>query len=117
MKKIVLFLIMLVILSGCSELSVNRSLYVTSTTLLVADWGQTRYAATHPQKFTENNVIMGKQPSIATVNEYFAGWILGNTAMLFIMPTSWQKYWFLCITGLEISAVSNNYGAGVHFSY
>lgn len=78
--------------------------------LHVADWGQTRNIAKNSGKWHETNPILGKHPSTADVDRYFALTGLGHVAlskMLEDSPT--LRAWFLGMTtAMEAGVVGRN---------
>src|SRR3990167_2148379 len=77
------------------------------TTLLVADWAQTRYIAKRPcenagggtqcqDPYLEKGLALpfiGEHPSVGRVNSYFIAGILGNYAISHTLPRDWRNAW------------------------
>lgn len=103
--------ILALLLSGCT----NAQLYKTSSSLLLADWSQTRYIATHSE-YEERNPILGKNPTRGEVDLYFAGWLAANTAAYYLLPEKVQPYWFWPLILVETGAIVNNASIGVGFN-
>ena len=82
----------------------------TYLALHVADWGQTRNIAKHPEQFHEVNKILGRHPSTAEVDKYFALTALGHVALSKLLEDSPQLGdWFKAMTiGLEVGVVGRN---------
>lgn len=78
--------------------------------LHVADWGQTRNIAKHPDQGHEVNKILGKHPSVADVDKYFALTGLGHVALNKMLEDSPQlNNWFKAMTiGMEAAVVGRN---------
>jgi hypothetical protein len=56
----------------------DKKLFVASEVSLFADWLQTRQIVKQPQRYEETNPILGKHPSMSSVNAYFIGAMIGN---------------------------------------
>lgn len=78
--------------------------------LHIADWGQTRNIAKHPEKWNEVNKILGPHPSTKEVDRYFALTGLGHVALSKLLEDSPQlNDWFKAMTiGLEAGIVGRN---------
>jgi len=94
----------------------DTSLMITSNLLLIIDWSQTRYIVKHPERFSEENPILGRHPSIGKVNTYFITSILVNSAVGYILPNPYRKYWFGIISGIELYTIGKNINCGVRFN-
>ena len=81
------------------------------------DWGQTRYIAEHPDKFSERNFILGKHPSVGRVNTYF---VLTSALHYWLMrrvePEVRKMLQWVTI-GVGASNVANNYHLGVRIGF
>lgn len=97
--------------------NVDLFLGATTTAALIADWGQTRYAAQHPDEFKEKNRILGEHPSVARVNVYFATYVVGALLVADWLTPDNRKLFLGVITVVEISAVKHNRSIGVKFSF
>lgn len=114
MKKLIVA-ITLLLLCGCS--SVDKTLLASSTTLLVADWGQTRDIALNPNKFQESNLILGKHPHVDKVDIYFASVLFINTSAYFVLPDNWRTAWLAGVTLVEAGCVINNASQGIKINF
>jgi hypothetical protein len=78
--------------------------------LHVADWGQTRNIAKHPDTWHETNPILGKHPSTSDVDRYFALTGLGHVALSKLLEDSpTLKNWFQGMTiMMEAGTVRKN---------
>ena len=56
----------------------EKQLFVAHTALVVADWSQTRYIAKHPETYSEQNILLGKHPSMDKVDLLFASTVIGS---------------------------------------
>lgn len=78
--------------------------------LHVADWGQTRNIAKHPEQWHEINKFLGSHPSTNDVDRYFALTGLGHVALSKLLEDSPQlNGWFKAMTiGMEAGIVGRN---------
>lgn len=91
--------------------------YVAESTIL-ADWGQTRYIASHPTIFhEEQNHYLGKHPSTATVNRYFIGCLCLDPAIAYVLPQPYRRLFQAGTISIEAQAVAHNYHIGIRFSF
>lgn len=111
--RIFIVILCVLSLSGCASWNTNKTLWAASSALIALDWGQTRYISTHPDKFYEQNSFIGRHPTLARVDTYFASYMLINTAMMFILPDSWQPYWFGGMTMYQGYNTINNTSKGI----
>jgi len=79
----------------------------------VIDWGQTRTVAKHPELYQETNPIMGKHPSLRTVNTYFSSAIVGSALIAHALPGELRKGFLGGIAVWEIHITQNNLKIGV----
>ena len=94
----------------------NKTLFATSTALLVADWGQTRYISKHPDYY-ETNPLLGEHPSTSRVDNYFAGVLIGNFLLTHFLSAKYRNYFQILLIGSELRAVSNNHAIGVKIAF
>ncbi len=88
------------------------------TGITMMDWAQTRYIAKHPIEFRETNPVLGKHPSIGSVNNYFAVSIIGHAAVSYMLPAgAWREGWQYVWIGIEVGAVAHNYSMGIRMSF
>ena len=98
---------------------------VAAGTTLAIDWGQTHWAAQNnwagtsnfPKGIHENNLILGKNPSVKQVNQYF----LLVTPVLYVLADQYDEYrkpLLIATTMLEsIVIINNNVYVGMQFSF
>lgn len=89
------------------------------TGLLLADWGQTRDIAQHPNRFQEfeSRPVLGDTPSVGKVNNYFAVAIIGHAAVSYLLPTDWRAGWQYVVIGVELNTVAHNRSIGLRVSF
>lgn len=98
MRAFVLALALLALPAHAREWTDDEVAWGTAAAVAhVIDWGQTRYIATHPERFRELNPMIGEHPSLGGVNRYF----LASGAFMFVaahyMPqyrSTLLKVWF-----------------------
>jgi len=86
-----------------------------STFLLIGDWGQTRYIATTHYK--EVNPILGKNPSLSTVNLYFGSAIIINGTIWKVLPKKYKKTYGYTIASYEAMIVLQNKVIGINVKF
>ena len=57
------------------------------------DWRQTRYIAKNPRYWHEVNPILGKHPSVSTVDKYFLITTVLHTAITHYLPKKYRIWW------------------------
>jgi len=83
----------------------------------VADWGQTLSIARHPESMGETNPLLGRHPSVAEVNRYFALALTAHSAIAQALPRPYREAWQYVWIGLEGRAVRNNWRAGLRVEF
>jgi hypothetical protein len=97
--------------------TLDHSLAVGVATMMALDWGQTRYAARNPSRYSERNPLMGEQPSTAKVDQYFTLASLLMVGMTYILPRSERRVFLSGVIVVETSAVVSNYRIGVKLDF
>ncbi len=123
MPKIIAALLCSALLAGCastfgekwSKTDTNREILWQGVNVI--DWGQTRYIAKHPEKYQENNPIIGKHPSTGAVDIYMASSALLHPIAAAYLKPKYRK-WFQYITiGMSGGCVLNNVNIGVKIGF
>jgi hypothetical protein len=89
-------------------------------TALVADWLQTRQIPRTPDApggLEESNPLLGRRPSAARVNAYFALAGAGHLAVAALLPRPWRTAWQVAGLGVECFAVRSNLGVGLRVTF
>lgn len=94
----------------------DTQLQLAYTALHVIDWGQTRYIATH-EEYYEVNAFLGKDPSIQSVDIYFASTLVGHTLVSYLLPPDWRKIWQIVWIGAKFKTVADNYSLGISIHF
>jgi hypothetical protein len=96
------------------------------TALLVADWGQTRYIAKHPDQCNSKGCLeeegiarfwIGRHPTTGQVNNYFAASIAVNAAISYVLPPVWRHGWQYLYIGYEANTVGRNRNIGIKMAF
>lgn len=94
-------------------------LWALAVAATIADWLQTLTIAKHPDLFTEFNPILGKHPSVARVNIYFASFIILFSALFVLMLAEkmlFMPMWMVgVIFGMECCVVWMNHRNKIWF--
>lgn len=110
MKRYILAVAAVLMLSGCSTMEVVTDL------VLVADWSQSRQI-TEIDDIKEGNMLLGEDPSEGRVNTYFASCLVLNTVIHRVIPDRYLKYYQTTLIGIQVSYISNNYSLGVEVEF
>jgi len=85
--------------------------------LHVADWGQTRYIAKNPDLYIERNPILGENPSLNRVRNYFLATALLHASVAYALPPKWRRRWQGATIAMQAYVVGKNYGAGIRIDF
>lgn len=80
------------------------------------DWKQTLDIKKHPNLY-EQNSIMGRHPSDATINTYFVSTIVLHALVADQLHGKWRTAWQATWIGLEIGTVQRNYALGIRLNF
>ena len=95
----------------------DTAFQVAFTTLNVVDWLQTRQISKHPERWHENNPILGKHPSLLKVDSYFIGSMLINTAIPILLNQPYRRLWQLGSIGIGIKLTTHNTSLGIRIKF
>lgn len=85
--------------------------------LHVVDWTQTRYIAKNPDRFKENNRILGEHPTLGNVNRYFIAAGIGHFVIASALSGEW-RYAFQAVTiTVRMRDVVGNHRIGIEFAF
>ena len=116
-----LLIIFILMLSGCASSgswdTTDKALGATALAATVSDWGQTRFIAENPQRFHENNPLLGEHPSLGRVDAHFVGAIVGGYFIADALPGKYRKVFLGTVSILEISVTAHNKSIGVGWSF
>lgn len=83
----------------------------------LADLGQTRYIARHPEQFYEVNPLIGRHPSVGRVDAVFAGEALAHVAISYTLPERFRPAWQYGSIAFEGALVAHNAHIGIRFNF
>lgn len=111
-----------------------------ATTLLVADWGQTRdlivsndtcqkwvdnptsqgigtRLESYPCRRKESNPILGDYPTQKEVDQYFALAILGTAGLSYVLPQTYRRFFLGGVIALQSYVVLKNHQVGLRINF
>lgn len=91
----------------------DTNLEAVFLTLGALDWLQTREVIKHPDRYSERNIFLGKHPSNADVNVWFAFGLAAHVGIAAALPPAWRAPFQYVTIGLEGGLVLRNYRIGV----
>lgn len=104
-------------LLGCSHhdpwTKADTARHVGYTVLHLQDYKQTRQIAKNPDRWHENNFILGEHPSKSRVDIYFAATWLGMTGLAYVLPRGWRDGLQYLGIAVEGYCVGHNYSIGL----
>ena len=95
----------------------DKALGAAALTLWAVDFGQTRYIAKNPDRFYENNPLLGKHPSVSRVNNYFVG--VGIAGYLFAnyLSSDNRKMFLATFSVVELGVTRHNRYVGIKVDF
>ena len=96
--------------SWSREDTYRETAYLTLHTL---DWAQTRNIARNPNKWHEQNAILGTHPSVSQVDRYFIATAALQFAVAYYLPTEYRKAFQYVTIGIEGGVVAHNFSIGI----
>ena len=114
-------IILALLLAGCAYTpdpwtKDHMLLQGVASTLKVADWGQTLDIVDKPE-YWESNPILGKYPSRAEVNRYFAYSVGLQLLITHLLPSKYRNYWLCGNIMISGYYVQNNYRIGLRINF
>jgi hypothetical protein len=94
----------------------DKQLFVASEIALFIDWRQTLEAQHYPDRYKENNKILGEHPSASRVNKYFAGAMLGNYFVADYL-TDYRTGYLASVIAVELVMIGNNRSVGLKIGF
>lgn len=113
----------LILLAGCLNAHADdwtrtdTALEATWLVLHAVDWGQTRYIAKNPDRFYEQNPILGKHPSVGRVNAYSALTSVAHYGVSQWLSPANRRIWQSVTIGFAAGTVAHNYHIGVKVDF
>jgi len=92
----------------------DQQMFVASSIAITADWATTRWAADNnwPNNTWEKNQVMGRYPSVRTVDTYFVVMLISNYIIADMLPGQYRGLYFTVRTVTHGSAALNNIELG-----
>ena len=124
MKTILLSLLLTVLTTSPAAAwqewtSTDRQLFVASSIAITADWATTRGAArgNWPNNTYETNHVMGRHPSVNTVDTYFAVMLISNYLIADYLPKEHRGMYLTIRTVVHGASAQRNTELGwrMHF--
>ena len=92
---------------GCAH--VDQIALGAATASTACDWGSTRQAAGDGWRlYYENNPMLGTEPSVGRVDQYFAGVTALTLAAWYLLPKRWRLPAMIAVTAVEVRIVRRN---------
>ena len=85
--------------------------------LHVIDYGQTRTIALNPDRWHEQNSVLGLHPSISQVNRYFLLTGIAHVAVAHFLPDTWRRDFQNITIGIEAGATLHNYQINIQATF
>jgi len=93
----------------------NTIMEVSWIGLHIIDWRQTLQIAENPDRFHERNPILGRHPSVRSVNRFMVIGLVTHISISIILPEKERKFWqVVSLTAVGIIA-TNNFKVGLTF--
>ncbi len=83
----------------------------------VLDWGTTLDSQSQPDKYSELNPILGRNPSRGAVNAYMGAGALLHIGVTHMLPPSCRPYWQGITIGVSSACVINNFSLGLRVRF
>jgi hypothetical protein len=105
-------------LTGCATWSkTDLALEAGFLTLHGIDWAQTNKIASNPDKWHENNPILGKHPSHGDVNALMGATMVLQPLIAHLLPHPYRRAWIIGTTVVKVGCVANNLGVGIGWGF
>lgn len=88
----------------------DKVLEGTVITSLAIDWGQTLHAQS--RRYAEQNCLMGRHPSRATINQYFVACMVVHALIADQLHGRWRTAWQMTFISVEYHVTSRNFRLG-----
>lgn len=89
----------------------------SAVALMTIDLFQSLYIADHPERYYEQNLVLGSHPSPANVALYFGVLITSHIFIADLLPSDYRKYWAGLFIIIEGYSVVSNRNIGIGFSF
>ena len=116
MKKGLFIVLLLIPLMGFTWDKEDTALQATVVATLLMDMSQTLYISGHDEYY-ELNPLLGERPSRDKVYGYFLGGIVAHTAVSYLLPKEYRKWWQCAFILVESGMIIRNSTIGIGYSY
>jgi len=117
MKNLLALLLLLPALANADDwTTADTQRELVFAALMVADAAQTHDIARHPN-MEEINPILGKHPSNAKINVYFAASMAAQYLIAQALSDEYRHAWQYAGIGFEFAIVQNNYKLGIRADF
>lgn len=116
MRKLVIILMALALLGGCSQHKWTKkdiAMEATWQAVHAIDYAQTRYIAAHPDEYYEMNPLLGEHPSEQEVIAWFAAGAVVHALVTDYLPPKYRPAWQVITFGISAGCVGNNFNMGI----
>ena len=86
-------------------------------TLQYIDWKQSREIQKHPEKYQENNFILGKHPTQAEADRYNIIAAVAHFGIAYMLPRKYRDFWQYSTIGMETAIIYNNKQVGLQIRF
>ena len=96
------------------------ALWLLMNASIVADWGQTRYIADHPDRYCETGpakLFIGSHPHRDRVDAYFIGSLVVNNGIMIALPKKYRPWYAGAVTVAETHFVISNNQIGIKIDF
>ena len=93
----------------------NTVMELSWISLHLVDWGQTLQIAKNPNRFHERNPILGRHPSIRSVNRFMIIGLVTHVSASFVLPHDIRNFWQVTSIVVAGIIVTNNFKIGLTF--
>jgi hypothetical protein len=118
LKLLCTYLVCVCTLFGCASWSkTDLALEAGFLTLHGIDWTQTNDIARNPDKWHENNPILGKHPSVSEVNLVMGAMAVIQPLVAHLLPTPYRRPWIIGTMIVKVACVANNLAIGLGWGF
>ena len=118
LKRIFCILTLTMLLCSCA--SWDKTDIALESAFFVAhgiDWAQTVKIAKNPDKWHENNPILGNHPKVSEVNLVMGAMAIIQPVIAHLLPSPYRKSWIIGTTAVKVGCVINNLAVGIGWGF
>lgn len=91
----------------------DEGLYTALAIATTVDFAQTQQLAHHPERWKENNPLLGPHPSPVRARNAMLAEIALGALVLHFAPEPWRHRTLIAFTALELGCVGRNFSIGL----